>query len=124
MTLALRNYGLVLPKNYVSIEKDEMEYIDGGWDIKFAGLKTAWVIPVGIYLNISGSVSDLAWIVAGGAALAATIIGILACTGGGSAFIPKVLVCVSAIIAFAAAIVATNDIAVNTKFSKTFYLGY
>jgi len=30
MTLALRNYGLVLPKNYVSIEKDEMEYIDGG----------------------------------------------------------------------------------------------
>jgi len=27
------NYGLVLPKNYVSIEKDEMEYIDGGWSI-------------------------------------------------------------------------------------------
>jgi len=37
MTLTMRNYGLVLPKNYVSIEKDEMEYIDGGiysktWD--------------------------------------------------------------------------------------------
>lgn len=29
-TLALRNYSLVLPSNYVSIEKDEMEYIDGG----------------------------------------------------------------------------------------------
>ena len=31
MTATMRNYGLVLPKNYVSIEKDEMEYIDGGW---------------------------------------------------------------------------------------------
>ncbi len=33
-TLALRNYGLVLPSNYVSIEKDEMEYIDGGFQMK------------------------------------------------------------------------------------------
>lgn len=30
-TLALRNYGLVLPKNYVSIDEAEMEYINGGW---------------------------------------------------------------------------------------------
>ena len=25
------NYGLVLPKNYVSIDSTEMEYVDGGW---------------------------------------------------------------------------------------------
>lgn len=30
MTMAMRNYGLVLPKNYVSINETEMEYIDGG----------------------------------------------------------------------------------------------
>jgi len=34
MTLTMRNCGLVLPKNYVSIEKDEVEYIDGGVYIK------------------------------------------------------------------------------------------
>jgi len=38
MTLTMRNYGLLLPKNYVSIEKDEMEYIDGGQVIK-------WISP-------------------------------------------------------------------------------
>jgi len=35
MKLTMRNYGLVLPKNYVSIEKDEMEYIDGGLYISY-----------------------------------------------------------------------------------------
>ncbi len=29
-TLAMKNYGLVLPKNYVSINEEEMRYIDGG----------------------------------------------------------------------------------------------
>ncbi len=29
----MRNYGLVLPKNYVSINETEMEYIDGGLQI-------------------------------------------------------------------------------------------
>jgi len=46
MTLALRNYGLVLPKNYVSIEKDEMEYIDGGGtvDIYFSSRAIAIIL--------------------------------------------------------------------------------
>ena len=36
MTLTMRrNYGLVLPKNYVYIEKDEMEYFDGGLYISY-----------------------------------------------------------------------------------------
>ena len=50
MTLTMRrNYGLVLPKNYVSIEKDEMEYIDGGWGVP------NWVVGGTINLAISAA---------------------------------------------------------------------
>jgi hypothetical protein len=66
-TLALRNYGLVLPSNYVSIEKDEMEYIDGGsvsralgylWDagvliVGLAGMASVWAKGVGFFAGLT-----------------------------------------------------------------------
>jgi len=49
MTLTMRNYGLVLPKNYVSIEKDEMEYIDGGGFVGFTIHLPQWLVNLGAW---------------------------------------------------------------------------
>jgi len=68
MTLAMKNYGLVLPKNYVSIEKDEMEYIDGG--IAFS---RSW-IAIGVDLIALAVAPYLAPIKFLGRTLAATLV--------------------------------------------------
>ena len=61
-----RNYGLVLPKNYVSIEKDEIEYIGGGikidnkWygvKITLSGIETSYFLDgYDIFTSIIGGV--------------------------------------------------------------------
>ena len=59
MTLTMRNYGLVLPTNYVSIEKDEMEYIDGGatwWQKTLVG---AAIVAAGVGLVVALSYGQI-----------------------------------------------------------------
>lgn len=36
-----RNYELILPEGYVSVENEEMEYVDGGWS-GWVAAKNAW----------------------------------------------------------------------------------
>jgi len=76
MTLAMRNYGLVLPKNYVSIEKDEMEYIDGGgtdWGfcgvITFSISRSVMIAAIGIGATAAAIVCLSAASITGGVAV-------------------------------------------------------
>lgn len=119
-----REYALQLPSSYLDVDRDEMEYVDGGWNLSISGTKRVWGVPVGIYLTLSGTVADMAWITAAGAAFAGVIIGLaLSAPGIGPVLALKAGLIASGFIAFAATIVATNDRANTARFSKTLYLG-
>lgn len=74
-----RNYELILPENYVDFDRNEMEYVDGGWCIE-----NHWW-GYNLYLTHKERVNftDLQAIGGLGAALAS--MGILAATIGGVA---------------------------------------
>jgi len=82
MTLTMRNYGLVLPKNYVSIEKDEMEYIDGGIYLsRITCLTLASAAGIGCALGKAGIQAISAYLVAKGTTLAAKVIAMASSLG-------------------------------------------
>jgi len=119
-----RKYALQLPNSFVDVDSEEMEYVDGGWNLSISGTKTALGVPVGIYLTLSGTVADMAWITAAGAAFVGVIIGLaLTVPGIGPALALKAGLVASGFVAFAATVVATNDRANTSRFSTTLYLG-
>ena len=78
------NYGLVLPKNYVSIEKDEMEYIDGGgwvFDDIYRGTDAYYQIAEFGGVTI-GAVFGMIKFAAAALATSATIVGAIVCCIG------------------------------------------
>lgn len=46
-----REYALQLPNNYVEIDRDEMEYVDGGWSIEISK-RTIAAAVVGVLAGI------------------------------------------------------------------------
>lgn len=73
-----REYALAMPTSYVDIDRDEMEYVDGG-------AKVTTIVPyVNIYVKLSArECGDIAAKLAGGGATAASIAGVLGLTGYG-----------------------------------------
>ena len=71
-----RNYNLQLPNSFVEIDKEEMEYVDGG-----VSVSKSWS---GFQVTLSsGECADTAAVLAGGSVTAATISGVLGLTGVG-----------------------------------------
>lgn len=115
---------LVMPSGYAVMSDDEMMYVEGGWSLSAKVNKTKRGIPRGVYITLTATVAEMAWITAAGAAF----IGVLgACCASvpvvGPILASKAFAAGCAFVAVAATIVATNDRANKKKFSITKYIG-
>lgn len=99
-----REYALQLPNSYVDIDRDEMEYVDGGWS-GYVAARNAWGyisktgtsralaysgITFGVVMNwanysFAAAVSAVGWQAAKIGAIAAGVVGsIVAVSGAGA----------------------------------------
>ena len=115
---------IAMPSSYAVMDEEEMMYTQGGWNLKFTPTKKCGLYT-GVDVVLNATVSDCAWIVASSATFCATLGALgLPILVIGPVISTKAFIIGAAFVAFAATVVATNDMACGKSFTCKKHIGF